>query len=246
MYITYPLLTRWIFLHNIDISILGINVICLKQRLIKKWQMKNMPKTNFSVNCNKLATKKHMGQVTKMLLSRYLVLLSVWDSRTFVTWPIYLFEMGQVTPANTLEPLHWHHTNDSSCQGIVRLVSTTASLHFVTNMVAAMTSSTAMIYMGQVTKVRLSCYLVLLSFDSKTMQQNSRSSVTWPIFGLMNAMTWYPIIYCSLCNSPADRVPVDEIYRYLIFWVTWQEWQGTGTVFPAMYTRVTYPETKNP
>ena len=36
--------------------------------------------------------------------------------------------------------------------------------------------------MGQVTKLWLSCYLVLLSIDSKTRQQDSRSFVTWPIF----------------------------------------------------------------
>ena len=38
------------------------------------------------------------------------------------------------------------------------------------------------IYMSQVTELWLSCYLVLLSIDSKTRWQDSRSSVTWPIF----------------------------------------------------------------
>ena len=37
--------------------------------------------------------------------------------------------------------------------------------------------------MGQVTKVRLSCYLVLLSNDSKTRYQDSHTFVTWPICG---------------------------------------------------------------
>ena len=37
-------------------------------------------------------------------------------------------------------------------------------------------------YMGQVKKLRLSCYLVLLSIDSKTRQHNSHSFVTWPIY----------------------------------------------------------------
>ena len=36
--------------------------------------------------------------------------------------------------------------------------------------------------MGQVTKLWLSCYLVLLSVDSKTREQDSHSFVTWPIF----------------------------------------------------------------
>ena len=35
--------------------------------------------------------------------------------------------------------------------------------------------------MGQVTKVRLSCYLDLLSSYSETRQQDSRTFVTWPI-----------------------------------------------------------------
>ena len=36
-------------------------------------------------------------------------------------------------------------------------------------------------HMSQVTKLQLSCYLVLLSIDSKTREQDSRSFVTWPI-----------------------------------------------------------------
>ena len=36
--------------------------------------------------------------------------------------------------------------------------------------------------MGQVTKLWLSCYLVLLSIDSKTRYQDSHSSMTWTIF----------------------------------------------------------------
>ena len=38
------------------------------------------------------------------------------------------------------------------------------------------------LHMGLVTELRLSCYLVLLSIDSKTRWQDSRSFVTWPIF----------------------------------------------------------------
>ena len=37
-------------------------------------------------------------------------------------------------------------------------------------------------YMGQVTEVQLSCYLVLLSNDSKTRYQDSHTFVTWPIW----------------------------------------------------------------
>ena len=38
------------------------------------------------------------------------------------------------------------------------------------------------IHMGQVMRVWLSCYLVLLSNDSKTRKQDSRTFVTWPIY----------------------------------------------------------------
>ena len=38
-----------------------------------------------------------------------------------------------------------------------------------------------LVNMGQVTELWLSCYLVLLSIDSKTRKQDSCSSVTWPI-----------------------------------------------------------------
>ena len=41
---------------------------------------------------------------------------------------------------------------------------------------------TANLYMGQVTKLRLSCYLVLLSIDTNTRRQDSRSFVTCPIY----------------------------------------------------------------
>ena len=51
------------------------------------------------------------------------------------------------------------------------------------------TSITVTCLMGQVTKLWLSCYLVLLSIDSKTRQQDSRSFVTWPICILI--LGWY-------------------------------------------------------
>ena len=44
-------------------------------------------------------------------------------------------------------------------------------------------------HIGQVTKVGLSCYLVLLSFDRKTRYQDRRAFVTWPI------------LYCQRSNS---------------------------------------------
>ena len=41
------------------------------------------------------------------------------------------------------------------------------------------------IYMGQVTELWLSCYLVLLSIHSKTRWQDSRSFMTWPIYSVV-------------------------------------------------------------
>ena len=54
--------------------------------------------------------------------------------------------------------------------------------------------------MGQVTKVRLSCYLILLSNDSKTRCQDSRTFTSWPIYcsyaivvilGYLNKIDYY-------------------------------------------------------
>ena len=44
--------------------------------------------------------------------------------------------------------------------------------------------------MGQVTKVGLSCDLVLLSFDSKTRSQDRQTFVTWPIW----CWLWFKLI----------------------------------------------------
>ena len=48
------------------------------------------------------------------------------------------------------------------------------------------------LHMDQVTKVRLSCYLVLLSTDSKTRQHDSRTFVTWPICPRIWPLTLLP------------------------------------------------------
>ena len=61
------------------------------------------------------------------------------------------------------------------------------------------------IFMGQVTKVRLSCYLVLLSNDSKTKQQDSRSFMTWPIYCLLN----------TLLKSQIAPVPYLTMHRFV-------------------------------
>ena len=52
-------------------------------------------------------------------------------------------------------------------------------------------------HMGQVTELWLSCYLVLLSNDSKTRQQDSRSSVTWPICKYNACISNHKIHRCS-------------------------------------------------
>ena len=50
---------------------------------------------------------------------------------------------------------------------------------FFTNITFVLTLPISL-HLGQVMKVRLSCYLVLLSFDSKTRLQDSCTSAAWP------------------------------------------------------------------
>ena len=67
-------------------------------------------------------------------------------------------------------------------------------------------------YVGQVTKKWLSCYLVLLSIDSKTRLQDSPSFVTWPMY----CKVWW-------LNFGTSRPPfLDFITFSLIWWrVVW-------------------------
>ena len=56
----------------------------------------------------------------------------------------------------------------------------------------------------------------------------------------MGLWWWYPQSWSSQCNSFEDLVLADEIYGYPIFkWIafTWQGWEGTRIVVPAMATR---------
>ena len=83
-------------------------------------------------------------------------------------------------------------------------------------------------HMGQVTKVRLSCYLVLLSVDSKTREQDSRTFVTWPKWTPWCGARfhWWPnawqpwLIGCWLLGSPTGRqtlvylVKISPGYRF--------------------------------
>ena len=62
-------------------------------------------------------------------------------------------------------------------------------------------------YMGPVTKLRLSCYLVLLSIDSKTRQQDNHSCVTGPIYPYWLFLLWenyqsYQIGHGCLVHKP--------------------------------------------
>ena len=53
-------------------------------------------------------------------------------------------------------------------------------------------------------------------------------------------VSWNPTFMSSHYNSFKDRVPVDFIYGYPIFkWVavTWQRWEGTEKVSPAISAR---------
>ena len=68
------------------------------------------------------------------------------------------------------------------------------------------------LYMGQVTKVWLSCYLVLLSFDGKTRQHDSHTSVTWPIY--IHICTWIVNIL-SVHSSTRQGPPPFQQSAYL-------------------------------
>ena len=63
--------------------------------------------------------------------------------------------------------------------------------------------------MGQVTELQLSCYLVLLSADSKTRKQDNRTFVTWPIYKCV----WY--IYTHL-NDLIPYTKEKQIYENMI------------------------------
>ena len=51
-------------------------------------------------------------------------------------------------------------------------------------------------HMGQVMKVHLSCYLVSLSNDSKTRQQDGHTFVIWPICGMNDRL--YPTVFLAM------------------------------------------------
>ena len=77
--------------------------------------------------------------------------------------------------------------------------------------------------MGQVTKLWLSCYLVLLSTDSKTRYQDRHSSMTWPIYTTVEHLDfsrtrhpayWYIVWYSPVCCTKIQRhgiVPVNGL-----------------------------------
>ena len=66
-------------------------------------------------------------------------------------------------------------------------------------------------YMGQVTKLQLSCYLVLLSIDSKTRLQDSRSFVTWPIYSFKHHGVEFVALFSRLHRNPGSRGFPDKL-----------------------------------
>ena len=81
--------------------------------------------------------------------------------------------------------------------------------------------------MGQVTKLQLSCYLVLLSIDSKTRYQDSHSFVIWPIY--------------IIKQLPHTRViqQIDQICIFLKTDITTGEIIGWWPNFPGFYCTCT-------
>ena len=56
---------------------------------------------------------------------------------------------------------------------------------------------------------------------------------------LLELLSWYPVIWSSLCSSTEDRAPVDEIYGCPIFkWVTvtWLNNITGSVIVPVMVT----------
>ena len=62
--------------------------------------------------------------------------------------------------------------------------------------------------MGQVRELWLSCYLVLLSIDSKTRKQDNHSSVTWPKWYLICYLGYLGNVKCQ-CNH--------EVRLYILY-----------------------------
>ena len=64
----------------------------------------------------------------------------------------------------------------------------------------------------------------------KWMKQNDKiKDVTWQ--ELLELLSWYPVMWSSLCKSSEDRAPVDFIYGCLIFkWIaeTWFKDEAPG------------------
>ena len=65
--------------------------------------------------------------------------------------------------------------------------------------------------MGQVTELWLSCYLVLLSVDSKTRKHDSRSFVTWPICSFLQLLFY--LINCMVNSSRSSETSMHQIIR---------------------------------
>ena len=70
--------------------------------------------------------------------------------------------------------------------------------------------------MGQVTKVRLSCSLVLLSVDSKTREQDSLAPVIWPML-LGPARFWHIMACLQQLYTVERRYNAHKLYYTLLY-----------------------------
>ena len=143
---------------------------------------------------NDLRTVKFIGQ---HILSRYCEDFS------------YYIKDGSLIAIKTLLPNLWQQTIQLSSYWCS---ITNGRISFALAESAAGIVVLLQLYMGQVTELCLSCFLVLLSIDSKTRKQDSRSFVTWPIsihYGAVGAADLGVIFLCSgpLSYSPQGATP---------------------------------------
>ena len=70
------------------------------------------------------------------------------------------------------------------------------------------------VHISQVTKVRLSCYLDLLSVDSKTRYKDSRTFMTWPICSLTNL--WWKDIVAFIHENQHVNQCIRSVCTYVV------------------------------
>ena len=115
-------------------------------------------------------------------------------------------------------------------------VGAQVSREFITSDINLRKRKFSISVMGQVTKVGLSCYLVLLSFDSKTRWQDRCTFVTWPICDIFLWIIKITVHRCmNCCRDHFVYAPSQE--KTLQCNVTFH-WLGTFTKFYLLISMI--------